>query len=147
MLLVLVSSTLSMYEMMSCFITGSHIWIWKPITFSWDVALWQKHIHTALMALQLIKNLTKSDTFWLMTENFCCLHCTVGVLKGTLISKCSPPDTFYNSHTHFLSELTHLIACSLTHTILSQWRREDSVAEREFITGSNTQRETKRSFP
>ncbi len=26
---------------------------------------------------------------------------------------------------------------------LSHWRREDSVAEREFITGSNTQRETK----
>ncbi len=37
----LVSSTLNMYEIMSCFITGSHIWIWKPITFSWDVALWQ----------------------------------------------------------------------------------------------------------
>ncbi len=37
----LVSSTVDMYEMMSCFITGSHIWIWKPITFSWDVALWQ----------------------------------------------------------------------------------------------------------
>ncbi len=28
---------LDMYEIMSCFI--SHIWIWKPITFSWDVAL------------------------------------------------------------------------------------------------------------
>ncbi len=33
MLSVLVSSTVDMYEMMSCFITGSHIWIWKPITF------------------------------------------------------------------------------------------------------------------
>ncbi len=40
--LVLVSSTVNMYEIMSCFITGSHIWIWKPIIFSWDVALWQK---------------------------------------------------------------------------------------------------------
>ncbi len=33
MLSVLVSSTVDMYEIMSCFITGSHIWIWKPITF------------------------------------------------------------------------------------------------------------------
>ncbi len=28
---------LDMYEIMSCFITESHILIWKPITFSWDV--------------------------------------------------------------------------------------------------------------
>ncbi len=30
-----------MYEIMSCFITGSHIWIWKPIKFFWDVTFWQ----------------------------------------------------------------------------------------------------------
>ncbi len=28
-------------KLMSCFVTESHILIWNPITFSWDVDLWQ----------------------------------------------------------------------------------------------------------